>query len=262
MTELYQFGDIYDLLYQDWERDIAFYVGEAQRAEPPVLELACGTGRVLIPTAEAGVTIWGVDLTPEMLARAKRKVAALPAEIQARITLRQGDMRDFDLPERFGLVTIPFRSFLHLMAVEDQLAALDNIWRHLRPGGRLALNFFQPNLVTIANYLTHSQGALKLLGEWMDAATSRRLVGWETRSYEPATQVIRNQWIFDVLDADDKVVDRFYRPLTLRWLYRYEFEHLLARTGFEVEALYGDFERSPFDEQSNEMVWIARKGTK
>ncbi len=260
MTDAYAFGDVYDVMHGGYTADIPFYIEEAKGAEPPVLELACGTGRVLIPTAQAGVPVWGVDLTPAMLAHAERKVAILPAEVQERITLRQGDMRDFDLPERFGLVTIPFRSFLHLMTVEDQIAALENIRRHLRPGGRLALNFFQPSIPIIAAHMTPAGNALKHFREWTDPQTNGRVVCWETRVYNSAIQTIRETRILDVVDADGKVVDRFYRPLTLRWIYRYEFEHLLARTGFEVEALYGDFARSPFDENSNEMVWIARRG--
>lgn len=261
MTEFYASAELYDLLHGDDAADISFYVEEAERAEPPVLELACGTGRVLIPVAEAGVPVWGVDVTPAMLAQAEKKVAALPAEVRQRITLRQGDMRDFDLDQRFGLVYIPARSFLHLMTVEDQLAALRNMRNHLRPGGRLALNFFQPSIPTIAAHLRKGGSALQPLDlEGTDPETGQRTVGWETREYLPATQVIRNNWIFDVLDADGRMVDRYYRSLTLRWIYRYEFEHLLARTGFELEALYGDLERDPVTESSTELVWVARRG--
>jgi hypothetical protein len=169
-------------------------------------------------------------------------------------------MRDFDLAGRFGLVIIPFRSFLHLKTTEDQMAALVNIRRHLRPDGRLALNFFQPSLPTIAAHMTPTGKALKFCHEWTDPQTGYRVVGWDSRAYDPAAQTIHETRVYDVVDEDGAVVDRFYRPLTLRWIYRFEFEHLLARTGFEVEALYGDFDRSPFDERSGEMVWIAQRG--
>ena len=259
MTDIYAFGDVYDQMHANYDADIPFYVTEAQRAEPPVLELACGTGRVLIPVAQAGVPIWGLDATPSMLIQARDKVAALPAEVQDRVTLQAGDMRDFDLPERFGLVTVPFRSFLHLMTVEDQLAALGCIRRHLRPGGRLALNFFNPSIPIIAAHLTYTGQALKPFGEWADPATGHRVVVWDSRTYRPTAQLIEEALILEAVDHDGKVVDRSYRSLTLRWIYRYEFEHLLVRTGFVVEALYGDFDRSPFVEASNEMVWVARR---
>ena len=259
MTDIYAFGDVYDLMHGGYAGDIPFYVEEAQRAEPPVLELACGTGRVLIPTAQAGVPIWGLDLTAAMLAHAELKIAELPVADRERITLRPGDMRDFDLPERFGLVTIPFRSFLHLLTVDDQIAALENIRRHLRPGGRLALNFFQPSLPIIAAHMTPTGNALKKFREWTDPKTGHRVVCWETRDYNADTQIIRETRILDVVDENGQVVDRFYRPFTLRWTYRYEFEHLLARTGFVIKALYGDFHRFPVDENSNELIWIAQR---
>ena len=259
MNDLYQFGDLYDRMVDDYKLDIPFYVEEALQAEPPVLELACGTGRVLIPIAQAGVKIWGLDVTPAMLEHAVNKVAALPAELQQRVTLRSGDMRDFDLPERFGLVIIPFRSFLHLMTVEDQLATLDNIHRHLKPGGRLALNFFQPDLALIAAHMAPTGRALKYLKEWDDPQSGGRVVVWETRRYDTFNQIINEQRVIEVLDSDGRVVDRYYRPLTLRWIYRTEFEHLLARTGFRVAALYGDLDRSPISSDSSELVWIAEK---
>ena len=169
-------------------------------------------------------------------------------------------MRDFDLPVCFGLVTIPFSSFLHLLTVEDQIAALENVHRHLLPGGRLVLNFFQPSLPIIAAHMGPTGNALKKFREWIDPATGHRVVSWETRNYEVSSQIVRETRIFEQVDEDGKVIDRFYRPLTLRWIYRYEFEHLLVRTGFVVDALYGNFDRSPFDERSNELIWIARKG--
>ncbi len=260
MVDIYLEGDFYDQMTGDYTVDIPFYVEKARRATPPVLELACGTGRVLIPVAQAGVPVWGLDATKSMLAEAERKVSQHPTDVQKRITLLHGDMRDFDLPERFGLVMIPFRSFLHLLTVEDQMAALTTIRRHLRPEGRLALNFFQPSLPIIAAHLTPTGQALKKFREWRDPQTGNLVIGWDAREYNVAEQIINETRIFEVVDGAGRVVDRSYHSLTLRWIYRYEFEHLLARTGFEVESLYGDFDGSPVDERSGELVWVARRG--
>lgn len=260
MTDIYSSGRDYDLMHGGMTSDIPFYVEVALGAEPPVLELACGTGRITIPVAEAGATIWGLDVTDAMLAHARLKVAALPDNVRSRITLRFGDMRDFDLDERFGLVIIPARSFLHLLTVDDQIQAMARVARHLRPGGKLALNFFVPSIPTIAAHMSHTGSALKLFREWTDPQTKHRVVCWETRAYNAATQVIDETRILDVVGSDGVVVDRKYMSLQLRWIYRYEFEHLLVRTGFQVEALFGDFDRAPFGEGSAEMVWVARRG--
>src|SRR5688572_14248941 len=120
--------------------DVPFYVGlakEAASAGQSVLELACGTGRITMPIVEAGVRITGVDSSPAMLAIARQKSSGRdnPSWVEA-------DMTSFKLEERFGLVIIPFRSFLHMLTVADQKACLRSVHAHLVEGGRLALNFF------------------------------------------------------------------------------------------------------------------------
>jgi ubiquinone/menaquinone biosynthesis C-methylase UbiE len=204
------------------EADVPFYLelaNEAAAAGQSVLDLACGTGRVALPIAEAGVRVTGIDASPAMLevARQKRAGADNPTWIE-------GDMTSFELDQRFGLVIIPFRSFLHLLTVEDQKACLQTIHRHLLPGGRLALNFFNPDLVMMARRLEH----------------------------EPTE---------DRLSDANAVISRVYRNMRLRYVHRDEMEHLLALCGFKVEALYGWFDRRPFADDSTEMVWIARRLT-
>ncbi|HEY8489913.1 MAG TPA: class I SAM-dependent methyltransferase [Dehalococcoidia bacterium] len=121
--------------------DVAFYVGLARRAEPPVLELGCGTGRVTVAIARAGVPAVGLDLSEPMLRRARRRAAGV-----RNVRWVLGDMREFRLPERFGLVVVPHRSFQHLLTAGDLLATLQRVHQHLRPGGRLAFNLFNPEL--------------------------------------------------------------------------------------------------------------------
>ncbi len=254
------YAEVYDLIYTGYEQDIPFYVELAQEAEPPVLELACGTGRVLIPVAEAGVSVWGLDSSTEMLEVAREKVATLPPEVQKRIRLVEGDMRDFTLEERFGLIYIPFRAFLHLLTVEDQLAALQCVRRHLKPNGRLALDIFDPNLHYIVEHLNYGGPALaRQMGlDYLDPQTGQRVLVWSSRRYDPPQQRIEEERLFERLDEEGRVVERRYRTLTLRWIYRWEMEHLLARAGFEVEALYGGFQKEPFTEMGQDLVWIAR----
>lgn len=257
MSQYDIWADVYDPQWGGYEEDIPFYVGESQRATPPVLELACGTGRVTIPIAQAGVEVVGLDSSPEMLAVAQRKVVQLSPEVKEKIRLLEGDMRDFSLDERFGLIMIPFRSFLLLTTVEDQKQTLRNIHRHLRPGGRLALNIFVPDLGIIAAHSSPLGEPLKRMKEIKDPETGHWTIIWETRHYDQNRQIIDNFFIYDELDEAGVVVKRIYRPLKLRWVYRYEMEHLLDLCGFQVEELYGDFDQRPFDENSREMVWVA-----
>lgn len=260
MSEYDIWAHIYDLHYEGYEEDTPFYVGEAERATPPVLELACGTGRVTIPIAQAGVEVVGLDSPPEMLAVAQKKMVQLSPEVKERIRLLEGDMRDFSLDGRFGLIMIPFRSFLLLLSVKDQKQALRNIYRHLRPDGRLALNIFVPDLGIIASHSSPLGEPLKRMKEVKDPETGHRLIIWETRHYDQHRQIIENLFLYEELEETGVVVKRTYRPLRLRWVYRYEMEHLLDLCGFQVEGLYGGFDRRPFDADSREMVWVASPG--
>ena len=231
--------------------DIPFYVRLAKEAAASghrVLELGCGTGRVTLPIAAAGVPITGVDNAGPMLdiARGKSGDASNPRWVQ-------GDMASFRLDERFGLVIIPFRSFLLLLTVAEQKACLTAVREHLVEGGRLALNIFNPSILAIAGWLGEREG------RWLRSQPEPSRERWVSRQYSPAAQEL-NETRADVLLSDDgATIQRVERNLRLRWVYRYEMEHLLALCGFEVEALYGWFDGTPFTDESNEMVWVAHR---
>lgn len=230
--------------------DIPFYVDlarEAARAGQAVLELGCGTGRVTLPIAQAGVEIVGLDNAAPMLDVARRKAGG--AENPEWV---QGDMSDFQLDRQFGLVIIPYRSFLLLLTVEEQKACLKRIREHLVPGGRLALNVFNPSILAIEEWLGDRAQ------NWRRSQPEPQRERWLNRRYDTAAQEL-NETRADVLLTDDgAVIQRIERNLRLRWVYRYEMEHLLSLASFEVEALYGWFDRRPFTEESNEMIWVAR----
>jgi SAM-dependent methyltransferase len=254
------YPELYDVVYEEYLDDIAFYVEEAERAHGPCLELGCGTGRILIPAATAGAEVTGIDASPPMIARLRRKVAALPDEVQGRIRVLDGDMRTFELPERFALIYAPFRAFLHLMTVQDQITTLENIRRHLLPDGRLVLNFFDPSLQAIVANTNEPSGALHRTGhEFVDPKTGNLLIEWATVHYRHLRQEIDHYFIYDELDRRGRVVNRLYRAIRMRYIFRYEFEHLLARCGFSVEALYGSFDRWPVVQEGGELIWIARR---
>lgn len=233
--------------------DIPFYVGLAREAAAgglPVLELGCGTGRVTIPIAQAGAEVVGVDNSAAMLDVARRKAgsASNPRWVQS-------GMADFRLDQRFGLVVIPFRSFLLLLTVEEQKACLARIHEHLVDGGRLALNFFNPSILAIAEWLGRKEPRL-------DSRPTPRRERWVRRDYQSTAQRLDETRADVHLTNEGAVIQRVERNLRLRWVYRYEMEHLLALCGFEVEALYGWFDRRSFDEDSSEMVWVARRATR
>ena len=252
-------AEFYDLVspYQA-RRDVAFFVEAARAATGPVLELGCGTGRVLIPTARAGALIVGLDASPAMLALCRQKLEREPEVVQDRATLARGDMRAFDLHRQFELVTIPFRPFQHLLAVEDQLACLAAIHRHLVPGGRLILDVFNPDIERLA-------AAPAPAGPWVEDSDftlpdGRRVVRrFRVVGRDLFRQIHDIEFAYLMTGAGGLSAQRVQR-LRLRYFYPYEVEHLLVRCGFAVEELFSDYDKSPYGSQyPGELIFVARK---
>ena len=247
-----EWADIYDDVFSYVVDDIPFYVEEAKRSDGRVLELGCGTGRVAIPIAGSGVEIVALDSSAAMLERARRK--ADDAGV-SNLTLLCADMRDFSLDEKFSLVVIPFRGLLSLLSVEDEMRALMNIKRHLAPGGRLLFDIFVPEL----NMLVQEGDVPYHFRDVVDPTTGKRLVLWNQSSYDAFSQVMSIRTTIEELDDFGRVSSKMYRDFALRYIFRWEMHHLLRACGFDVLALYGDFERGAFDERSAEMVWAASR---
>ncbi len=237
-----------------------FYLELAQQAAAlglRTLELACGTGRVAIPLARQGVRLLGMDNSPAMLARAREKSDGLET-----VQWVEGDMRSFDFEESFGLITIPSGSFQLLLTTEDQLACLRCIERHLAPGGKLAFELENPNIVVMAEWLTHRSGTLQRRPQrdYVHPTTGRRVYSWGTLEYHPSQQRYVARGLIEEMGEHGEVLNRSYmQPMELRYLHRFETEHLLARCGLEAEALYGDFEKGHYRGSSPDMVWVARR---
>lgn len=248
-----RYAEIYDLLYLDISHDIPFYLEYAQQKGSPILEIACGTGRVLIPLAKAGYRVWGIDSSSEMLGRAQKNMSALPKKAKERIHLAQADMRDFQLNVQFPLVLVPFRSFLVLPTVDDQLRTLENIREHMRDNGILVVDIFAPR------YDILSQEKRKATKKIVNPENNHVLYRKEDTTYNHVKQLIDSEYTFEEYDEKGNLVLSFQKTLTLRYVFRYEMEHLLSLSEFKLEAVYGTFDKKPYDYESGEMLFVARK---
>lgn len=249
-TALVQLYDSYTL---GLPGDIEFYVEEAIQADGPVLELASGTGRILLPIARAGIEITGLDLSSAMLDLTRHKLAAEPVEVQQRVTLVEGDMSDFELGRRFQLITVPFNSFLILEGPAQHRAALTCIRRHLEPGGRLVFNIFDPSIPIISAY--QGLGGLVRQSRHFEHE-GRTFLFSDTRTYRLAEQVAEVSFIFEELNETGAVIHKWVDFLRLRYIFRYEMQYLLELCGFQVLALYGDHHRGEFRHGAHQ-VWVA-----
>ena len=217
---------IYDVWAAHMTEDVDFYVSLAGEADGPIVELAVGTGRVSIPIAgRTGKRVLGIDSSPAMIEIAREHAATAGVELE----LREGDMRDFELDEPAALVICPFRSLLHLPTWADRRRVFERVAASLVSGGRFAWNAF----------VFDHRIASELDGTWRDEPARHR------NDYVPADNRI------DITLEDAR--------LTLWWVAHSEWEGLLDVSGLETEALYGWFDRRPFDEESREFVWVARK---
>jgi SAM-dependent methyltransferase len=251
-------ADMYDHIgpYRD-RPDVEFFVAAARAAGGPVLELGCGTGRVLLPTARAGIEITGLDLSRHMLDVCRRQVASEPDGVRSRIHVIEGDMRSFDLDRTFSLVTIPFRPFQHLLTVGDQLSCLASVHRHLDDEGELIIDIFNPSLDFLVRPLIG-----EVFGEEPEFTTpdGRRIVrSHKILSHDRFAQVSRFELVYDVTHLDGRR-ERLSHEFPLRYFFRFELEHLLARAGFLVAHLYSDYDKGEYGSRyPGELLVVARK---
>lgn len=250
-------AEAYDAFYREHlpqvAGDVDFYAALAESLGGPVLEIACGTGRITLPLAERGIEITGVDLSQAMLERAASKAEQLSAEQRQTLTLVLQDMTALDLGRQFGFAFVPFRSFQHLLSVERQRQALAAIHRHLAPGGTLALHLFDPRFDLLAD---EEQRPAPSEGS---APDGRRYLGeiLGTR-LDHLAQTRHDLWRYRELAPDGTVLREEEREMALRWSFRWELRHLLELSGFTVEAEYSDFRRAP-PAYGKELIVVAKR---
>ncbi|MCU0255894.1 MAG: methyltransferase domain-containing protein [Vicinamibacterales bacterium] len=251
------FAEYYDHVVPYRARpDVSFFVDIARAASGPVLEAGCGTGRILLPCARAGVPMVGLDPAVSMLDVLRRKLAEESDEVRARTRVVEGDMRTFELGEQFAAILLPFRSFQHLLTPEDQRAALRRLRAHLRPGGTLVLDLFNPSIPMLGD---PAWGRYPIPEPEFTMPDGRKV----TRSYRVLERDFVNQrqrveFIIDVVHPDGTSEHRA-EAFAIRYLFRYEAEYLLECEGFRVEAVLGGYDRSPFGTTyPGELILVAR----
>jgi len=236
--------------------DIAFYVDEYLNRGGKILELGCGTGRVLIPLAEAGAEITGLDISENMLSVCREKLEQKSKKVKNRVRLVRGDMTAFTLEETFNVIIIPFRPFQHLITVPDQLSCLRKINQHLVENGKLIFDLFQVDLNRIDNprYLEEVEDVTEY--ELPDGRRLRRT--HRVAAYHRTEQYNDVELIY-YLTGKDGATERIVHAFPFRYFFRYEMEHLLKRSGFKIVNLFGDFDKCPLTDSSPEMIFVAEK---
>ena len=226
-------GALYDAMHGETLHDLDFYLEEARQAAGPVLELACGTGRVTIPVFQAGANTTGLDLDASMLAQARRK--------EPRIRWVQGDYRDIPIPEKFALIYCPFNALQHMLDFREFERVLRSVRAHLADRGRFIFDMFNPSIAM----LNRDPAKVRPM---RDLHLEGRTLTWlESSAYDDALQIVRTTW---TIDGQEQL-------LKLRCYYPQELDALLHYNGFRIHEKFGDFNRSAFVSGAPKQVVIA-----
>lgn len=237
-------ASIYDKVYAGIRADIPYWqalVREFCGADGEALELACGTLRVMLPVAEAGVRVTGIDESPYMLELAQKKLNAASPEIRSRVAIQQGDMRAFELKKKFDFVYIPFNTFGILTTLPDQLAALECIKKHLKPNGAFAFSVFFPDVARLHG-AELSRWQLEMDESFPDGSRVQRD---NVREIDLRRQIISVTWRNKEYQ-DQILVREWLTALKLTYFFPREIENLMARAGFQTVNFWGDYERHNF----------------
>ncbi|MDQ0418924.1 ubiquinone/menaquinone biosynthesis C-methylase UbiE [Croceifilum oryzae] len=250
----YDWPDYYDWTSNGLDHDTTYYTELAKASGGPVLELGCGTGRVTVAIAREGFPIIGIDNSHEMLLRAEQKAQSLG--VSSNVQFIEEEMQDFELPDsRFPLAIIPYRSFMHVTHVEEQIKTLENIYRHLTDDGVLAFNVFVPFM----DQLVEMDGKRQFRGTFPVPGTEDEIELYDFTEIEPFHQLINITRYMERFDHTGKSLERIRTMLEIRYSFPTELFHLLKSCGFRVTQTYGTFYRNPFSHQSEELIIEARK---
>lgn len=256
MSDYDYFARLYDLEHCNYVEDIVLYQNFAQRCDGPVLDVGCGSGRVTLALARAGMTVVGVDNSAAMLARARENAAKVEVPGSVRFLLQ--DVCTLDLNSQFALAIFALNGFLHLLTAEDQAAALRSIHRALLSGGLLIVDVPNPHIV-----LTSDKDGQMVLRSRFQSPEGQAIWCFTNAQTDLADQVQHLTLIYDQVvsegEAKDGLIHRTTAKTDLRFVYQFEMIGLLQRAGFKIDAVYGSYDLDPYQADSQVMLFVAYK---
>jgi SAM-dependent methyltransferase len=236
--------------YVNTDFDLSFFLKEAREANGKVLELACGTGRLSIPLLQAGIDLTCVDYSEEMLEVFRKKLEK--NHLSCRIA--DQDMADLSLTGQFDLIFIPFHSFSEILDESKHARALTRIREHLTDTGHFVCTLHNPTVRTQS-----MDGTVKELGRFPTEGRHTLIVS-ACFKFDDHSQIVHGTQFYEGCDSQGEVVEKRQLNVSFYLFHRSQFEKLARTAGFKVVQLYGDYERSPFDEaKSPFMIWVLEK---
>ncbi len=252
----------YDLTHADLTEDIDYIlelVGETAVSAQvsSILELGCGSGRLLLPLAKAGHHVTGIDTSPVMLSRARERLNREPATIQQRVILHQADMTQFTTEAAYDWIIVPYNTFMHLSPQQMSLA-LKKMGQSLAENGRLLIDLINP--VAVAN--TPNDRMLTLENTFVDPENGHTVVQQSSSFVDEANQILHITWLYDATPPEGGAIHRTVAQAQYHYLYPHQLELLLQEAGLHLLALSGSHQNSPFNEESDRLIVLARVAQK
>ncbi len=242
----------FDLGTEDLSRDdIPFYLDYASKMEGDILELACGTGRIAIPLAEAGHEVWALDFSKEMLAQFHVKLKERPQEIQDRINLLHFDMAEFSINQKFSLIILAYRSFQCLTEEKDQLSCLKSVRRHLTNDGSFIINVFKTHEPIDESWVSDEELNFETTDPRTGAKIRRTHAG---RKIDLKNQIIYPDLIYYVTHPDGRE-ERLVEPLQMKYYFEDQLRNLLLKAGLTIKEEMGYYDKRPIN-QGPELIFV------
>lgn len=243
--------ELYDLEHSEFDEDVGLYLNLAEAVGDPILELGCGTGRLLVPLAQAGWRVTGVDRSRPMLDRAAEELRRTAAS--AKVTLAQAEMDQADRAPGgpFGLIVVGLNGLMHLADPARQRAALAAIRRALDPRGQLVIDLVNPDSATVTN----ADQSVVHEGRWT-LADGSQVDKFSSRRVQRSDQLIETELWYDRVSPDG-AVKRTLSSFPLRYVHRAEIELMLELAGFAEWQVYGGYDLEPFDDGADRLIVTA-----
>jgi SAM-dependent methyltransferase len=244
----------YDAENADKTDDLMFYSELAEQHGAPILDVGCGTGRVVFHLAQEGYVTHGIDSEYDMLERAKIKLSAY-AHARDKLTFYHGDVLTYDMDsdKHFKMVLLSYNALMHFHSQDEQLALLRRLREWVAPDGVLVVDL--PNAGEA--FASPDTDAVTLERTFIEPDSGNRVMQQSVSYLDRAQQLMDVTWIYDEL-TEEGVVIRTVAPVIFRYIFYAELTLLLKHTGFDVDAVYGDYEGGAFENGCERLIVVAK----
>lgn len=244
----------YDLEERKDCGELSFYLERASKLSGDILEIACGTGRITLPLAQAGFSVWGIDLSEYTLHLLKEKLHDMSSEVQKKVHLQQANMTNFTMNKSYDLILIPGISYQALLRKEDQIECLKMVYNHLKADGEFIFNVFRPFKQLDQTWVQ----AEAVQWEKVDPQTGSTIQKSHiAKAIDVENQIIYPEYIFRVTHGNG-TKEELREQLSLKYYYYEQITDMIQAAGFTIAEQYGDYEGGSIEEGA-EMIFVCKK---